>query len=58
MLSFLSLNLERVTAIKYLFGVMKDGSGIDGVLGESVKSIPDLAKFFGPEASVLCFLFL
>ncbi|CAI9097590.1 OLC1v1034059C1 [Oldenlandia corymbosa var. corymbosa] len=44
-----SLILERVTAIKYLFGVMEDGSGIDAFLDNSVKSLPDLTEFLGPK---------
>ncbi|KAL3536025.1 hypothetical protein ACH5RR_004486, partial [Cinchona calisaya] len=56
-----SLNLERITAIKFLFGIVKDGSDTDGFLDESMKSLQALADLLGPEvmesaSSLLLFL--
>lgn len=49
--SFSSLNLERVAAIKYLFGFENDASTADGFLDGSFKSVQELADLLGSEAS-------
>ncbi|XP_027174907.1 protein virilizer homolog [Coffea eugenioides] len=44
-----SLNLERITATKFLFGIEKDGCGTDSFLDESMKSLHELANILEPE---------
>lgn len=39
-----SVNMERVTAIKYLFGFESDNVAMDGLVGESIESVEELVN--------------
>lgn len=44
---FFSLNMDRVVAVKYLFGLPHDVGGMDGFSGNNIKYVEELTSLLG-----------